>query len=102
MGRKPKIRSLTILGRRWFNKVNGNTYFSAVGLINGEEKARIDFRCGCKNQYVYEIGEELCKNGIVKLKKYNAGDHGPLWIHCRDNDIVFYTDVVDVSRKKDL
>jgi hypothetical protein len=37
------VNKLELLGRKWFERTNGNTYFSAIALHNGLEVARIDF-----------------------------------------------------------
>jgi hypothetical protein len=96
MGRKPKIRSLTIIGRRWFDKINGNTYFSAVGLINGKKEAQIDFEYGYSDHYKHCIVRELINNGWKGIPPTT------IYSWCKDKDIAYYSDVVDVSRRKDL
>ena len=102
MGRKPKTRSITIIGRRWFDKINGNTYFSAVGLVNGELKIEINYEYGYGNTYQHRVGNELDRLGYINLKKYEHGGHESLWRYCENNNIKLYSTVVDVARKRDL
>lgn len=56
--------NITIIGRRWFDKINGNTYFSAVGLINGVQVVNIDFDYGYGSQYEFEIYKLLELSGL--------------------------------------
>jgi hypothetical protein len=53
------VNKLELLGRKWFDRVNGNTYFSAVALHNGLEIARIDFEYGYADQWLYEITKAI-------------------------------------------
>lgn len=98
-----KIDSITIIGKRWFDRINGNTYFSATGLINGKQVVKIDFDYGYGDQYIWEIFYKLDKlNLLPDVKKYNNGSIEALWSYCDRNKIEYYATVSDVKRKKDL
>jgi len=93
-----KIKSIIILGRRWFEKVNGNTYHSVVILLNGEFFSKVNFTYGYGDQYI-QTGLQC----LIDKKKIDCDiQTTPLWKYCRDNKIKYYYDVVDVTRKKDL
>ena len=95
--------NIVIIGRRWFDRVNGNTYFSANGLINGVEVISISYEYGYGEQYADRIYQELEKAGYLPdVIHHNNGSNEPLWQYCKRKGITKYTSVSDVSRKKDL
>lgn len=90
--------NVMITGRRWFDKVNGNTYHSATLYVNGLEEGNDSFS--------YGYGDHYLQTGATMLwKKYEkpAGwqDYYPL-SRLRDLGITFTSEVVDVQRKRDL
>ena len=94
--KRKKTRSIVIIGRRWFDKANGNTYFSAVTYVNGELVNTIEHEYGYDEMYIQESYRFLLDNKY--LKHLNL----PLWQVCRDNNISLITHISDVGRKKDL
>ncbi len=80
-----KIRSITIVGRRWFEKTNGNTYHSVEIWVNGQQVKYLPFQYGYELQY-----------------RQTAQDWIVLWRHAEDNNIELVQTVSDVGRKKDL
>lgn len=96
---------LTIIGRRWFDKVNGNTYHSVEVWQDGKQLARAPFTYGYGQQY-QQTALDLC----VKLGLYpdTPAPHGSYLAY---RQFVFSREsggdgnlfiVSDVRRKKDL
>ena len=97
------IQSITVIGRRWFDRINGNTYFSAVGLVDGKEVVSIPFEYGYDNHFEDRIFQELEKGGYLPgVIHHNNGSSERLWNYCDRNKIAKHTIVTDVKRKKDL
>lgn len=95
--------NITIIGRRWFDKVNGNTYFSSEGIINGEKVVSIPFSYGYGEQYVYDTYKAMQEEGYMPdVKQHENGSCEPFWSYCERKGITKYTHVTDVKRKKDL
>lgn len=95
--------NITVIGRRWFDRINGNTYFSAVGIVNGKEVVSIPFEYGYGDHYEDRIFQELEKAGYLPdVKHHNNGSSERLWNYCERNNITKYSTVSDVKRKKDL
>lgn len=96
--------NITILGRRWFDRINGNTYFSSVGLINGNEVAEIPFEYGYGNQYVDSMFNLLFKLGYCPDRETYNNNRGTeaFWKYCDRKGITKYVTHSDVNRKKDL
>ena len=100
--RKP--RSITLYGRRWFDRKWGNTYFSTVIYVNGKHVHTIEYEYGYGDQWAYAAQEWLFENGY--LKGMERSPHGALTpnlrIYCEDKGIEYVYGVSDVSRKRDL
>lgn len=62
---KTKVKTIDINAREWFDKINGNSYFSAIVTINyqmkNESQIKLDFQYGYGDCYRYV--------GIVAVKK---------------------------------
>lgn len=98
-----KTKSITIIGRRWFNRGPGNTYHSAEIIVNGELVGGIDFAYGYGEQYLQNAADWLEANGYMPDREHHQnGSADPLWYYCRERGIQFVYSVSDVSRKKDL
>jgi len=95
--------NITIIGRRWFDRINGNTYFSAVGFVNGVQVVEIPFEYGYGNMYEQRIFEQLVKTGYCpNIERYENGSHESFWQYCNRMGITKYVTHSDVNRKKDL
>lgn len=92
------VKKLELLGRKWFERTNGNTYFSAIALYNGQEIARIDFEYGYEDQWLYEITKQ------VVIDQLQRGDLQPWqFINLLESqDIAVFKACENVKRKKDL
>jgi len=95
-----KMKTLFVLGKRWFDRVNGNTYHSAGLYINGEFYKKIDCKYGYGDHYLQSAKELLFEDKIIKASENSR--YTFLYTYCNDKDIKFCYDVVDVQRKKDL
>jgi len=99
--RKRKPKNITIFGRRWFDKINGNTYFSAEIYVNGEMVHKIGYEYGYGEQYKYEAFQWLDKENYVQLERNERSCESP-WRYCERKNIQLIATHADVPRKKDL
>ena len=96
MNTKTEVKAITILGRKWFDKVNGNTYHSAQIMVNGVTVHKTGMRYGYGNQYVHTASTWLEENGYIKLERPTQA----LWSYCHDNDIhCEYSEVYCLKRE---
>ena len=103
METKEEVKSITIFGKRWFDRINGNTYFSSVGLVNNKEAVKIPYEYGYGDHYIDRTFQELEKAGFIDdVIHHENGSTEPFWRYCDRKNISKYTSVSDVSRKKDL
>lgn len=88
MSNKAKVeRSLFIEGREWFDKVNGNSYFSARIWVDGGQVAILPFQYGYGDQFIYEAQKKLLELGYLPQEGKNAG----LWTIARENGFDYYS-----------
>lgn len=99
---KEKVESITIIGKKWFDKVNGNTYHTARIMVNGKTVGEIPYQYGYGDQYYYNAARWLHENGYVTLEKYPHGGYESL--HClRDKGLFHLEYWADYyPRKKDI
>jgi hypothetical protein len=101
-----KIISIVVEGRKWFDKINGNTYHSANIIVTTDEGVKFfqaPFQYGYGEQYLYSAFKELEKVGIAKLKRYekSGGVEAP-WTWAEEHGVTLVYSAVDVVRKRDL
>ncbi len=97
-----KIKSITIIGKRYFDN-NGNTYHSSEIYLNNEFYKKIDFHYGYGDHYIQSAYQLLIADKILKdVKKFENGNYEMFWAYCDRKNIKRITSVADVKRKKDL
>lgn len=94
---QPK-NSITIVGRRWFQRTNGNTYHSAEAYYNGDLVGRVGFRYGYDSQWEWTARDILQQ--AVKLPGIEKTES--LWRYCERKSITLVQSCTDVKRKRDL
>lgn len=99
----PKPRSVLVLGRRWFERTNGNTYHTAEVLVDGVSVAVCLFAYGYGGQYLQSAEAELKRLGYMPgVKTYGNGCTEGAWQYFDRMGIHYSSEVIDVPRKKDL
>lgn len=105
---------ITILARRWFDKINGNTYHSVKVYVDGKLSGVQPYAYGYGESYLQSACELLIKAGIyqrtvepdrIKGDTLIKGTDRTYYIMLQDmrnNREKFVIDCTDVSRKKDL
>lgn len=94
--------NVTVIGKRWFDKINGNTYHSVVVLLDSVEEVRVPFAYGYDDSYLQTAMSELVKKDLPNVVHYKQGGTESLRSWCGKHGIPFYASVSDVARKKDL
>lgn len=92
------VKTVTVIGRRWFDRTYGNTYFSAQILIDGVPVEGIDYEYGYGDQYAWEAIGKAEKAGLIPPREEGE----PNWMWAERTGIALHCAVSDVSRKRDL
>jgi len=105
---KEKTKSITIIGRRWFDKINGNSYCTAKVLINGKLSFNLPYEYGYGEMYLQLCWHTLIKNNLlnppaeVYMTKNYGKSYEDFWHYGERTKVRCFATVSDVARKKDL
>lgn len=99
------MRNLRIEGRRWRDRVNGNTYHSARVFADGRLVHVEPFQYGYGSQYEWSafhgMADKLAAAGMP-LERYGNGNLESAWTWAQRHGIDYEADVVDMPRKRDV
>lgn len=104
---KKNINNIVIEAKRWFDKINDNTYHSVRVYVNGEYVAEEPFTYGYDNQYLQTAHKLLQTIGVYPITNKRLSSGGDYDYYNFQNDMrkhrnKFIITVADVGRKKDL
>jgi len=100
---KRKVKSVTVIGRKWFDKINGNTYFTAEILVNGIHVRSMPFEYGYGEQYEQASLDWLEKSGLIPAFKQYANGGKEAVFQWKDREgIDFYSIASYVAKKREL
>ena len=101
-----KIKTIDVDANEWFDKVNGNSYFSAVITLNfatkSEKNIDIPFEYGYGDHYISVSNQYLIENKYIDGKRNENGSYTPLWQYTRDNNIILRTNKKKNCLKREL
>jgi len=79
------IKTIDINAKQWFDKINGNSYFSDIITLNfglkNEKNINIPFQYGYEEQYEFVALHQLQCENLAPLK------YSSLSIFCREHNI---------------
>ena len=85
---KTEVKTIDLKAKQWFDKVNGNSYFSAQATINfgmpDEKTVYIPFQYGYGDHYKTVAFEQLQNDGILPN---DTTIYSP-WRYCEENNII--------------
>lgn len=97
-----KTKTIDIQAKEWFDKTNGNSYFSARITINhgsrNQKEFTIPFRYGYGTQYLQDAKQELINRGYFN----KVEDYCSLYTLCLMNDIVIRYNLIGKCKKKEV
>ena len=91
---------IEVWGKEWFDRVNGNSYFSAKVFLNDELIATLPFQYGYGDHY-----EDMAKQAITgRLEKMGitVGEYDRLFRICSENDIKLISHKTEKCLKRDV
>lgn len=88
-----KTKNITVIGRRWFQRLYGNTYHTVTVITDKDT---------LQSPQTYGYGDHYLQTACEMLDKAGYDIQWPLWKACQDKKIRLVTDVTDVNRQKDL
>jgi hypothetical protein len=101
-----KVKTIDINAKEWFDKANGNSYFSGDVTINYGMKSaksyKMPFQYGYGQHYVDMAMQLLNKEGVINLVRHDNGSYTSTWQYCKDNNIIFRANMKENCLKRDL
>ena len=99
-----RIKTIDVNAKEWFDKVNGNSYFSGIITLNyGMKSAKVfnmPFQYGYGDHYI-DMAGELLRKEVLKIEKPKQG-YFILWQYCQDNNIILRTSKQENCKKREL
>lgn len=99
------MKSLSIVGRRWFRRTYGNTYHTATITVDGKIVCTTSMQYGYGDQYVQTAFDWLEANGYLSAcprhKSANGSSEAP-WQWAERAGVEYSYYAVDVARQRDL
>jgi len=96
-----KIKTIDIIAKEWFDKINGNSYFSGTITLNfgmkDVETMIMPFQYGYGSHYV-----DSAKAQLTEHNKISPNHMESLWCYCRDNKIILRTTKNENCKKREL
>lgn len=96
MGKRVTPKVIEVAGKRWFDRVNGNTYCSAQVFFDNKLVAEVPFEYGYGSYYMQASVQELKRKNLIKLNEYEN-----IRAYCERKGIVLVDNVTD-GLKRDL
>jgi hypothetical protein len=82
-----KTKTIDIEVKEWFDKINGNSYFSGIITLNylmdNQETFLMPFQYGYGSQY-----EQEAKAILTQFNKISVDNGLSLYTYCKDNNII--------------
>ena len=96
-----ELKTIDVNAKEWFDKVNGNSYFSAIITLNfglpDVQTIIIPFQYGYGEHYISEA------KGILTEHNYISADYGDaLWRYCEKNSIILRNSKQENCLKRDV
>lgn len=92
----PVEKSIFVEGRLWFDKVNGNTYFSNRVWVDGKIAFLMPMEYGYDEQFAHRAVQELFTRGYLKGEKVAS-----IW-ELRDEQGIHFYKSATYGKKKEL
>ena len=103
MAKSAKVNSIHILAKEWFDRANGNSYFSVRIEVNGIEAGIIPMQYGYGNSYLDAANDFLSKNGTIdNPEKGHNMMREPLWRIAEKMGLALYTHKIERCLKREL
>jgi hypothetical protein len=94
-----KIKTIDVQAKEWFDRINGNTYFSAQITLNygmkSEKTLHIPYEYGYDSYYEQASLDLLKKEGILK----DVGTFGRLSVACENRGIILRSSKVKALKR---
>ena len=96
------VTNVTIIAKEWFDKVNGNSYFSAISTISfsdgTKQEVKTPFQYGYGEHYQYIAFNNIVKSGLLA----NVENNRTPWRYFEENNITYTFTKHEKCLKRDV
>jgi len=96
-----KIKTIDVNAKEWFDRINGNSYFSGTVTVNfgmkDQKSFTMRFQYGYGDQYIHEAKARLVEHNII-----DASSNTALWRYCDENNIILRTNIQRNCLKREV
>jgi len=96
-----KIKTIDVNAKEWFDRINGNSYFSGTVTVNFGMKDEKEFimpaQYGYGDQYLYEARARLIEHNMLSMP-YGSS----LSKYCRENDLILRANKQEGCLKREV
>ncbi len=93
------LKTVNITGKKWFDRINGNTYNSAVVVVNHGLKSEFSFSM----PFTYGYGDYYIQRSIEHLVEIGAVESYDLFHRMQlDKKVSVITNCIDNCKKSDV
>ena len=100
------MKTLDINAKEWFDKVNGNSYFSGTITIDygmvSEKNYSMPFQYGYGDHYKDMAMQKLIAEKEIDIKRHDNGTYQTLWSYCKEKNIILRTNKQEGCLKREL
>ena len=101
-----KIKTIDVNAKEWFDRVNGNSYFSGTIIINygmkDQTELTMPFQYGYGDMYMQIAREMLWQYTFTGKNKPEINQNYPLTMQCRANNIILRHNIQTGCKKKEV
>lgn len=102
---KYTIKTIDLTAKEWFDKVNGNSYFSARMTLNfgmdDEKEILLPFQYGYGDHYRDMALKELISRKLIPIENTD-GRTMAFWRYCEENNIVLRCTKIERCLKREV
>ena len=95
---KKNPKTIQIIGKQWFDKINGNSYFSTRVFFDNILVLLLPFQYGYGDQYIYASFEKIKKEKLIKDVDVSV----TLWELCEKNNITYLATLHKNCKKSEV
>lgn len=93
-----KIKTIDVTALEWFDRINGNSYFSARVTLNygmkTEKTVYLPFQYGYGDHYQDCAARALSDQGLIEID-----DRTALWAWCKDHGAIYRYSKTDALKR---
>jgi hypothetical protein len=85
------MKTVDVQAKEWFDKVNGNSYFSAVVTVDfgqpSEKTYKLPFQYGFGSHYEFQAAKEIGFDSVAEMRRSGITVNCSIQTRCKQRDV---------------